>query len=67
MESIALLSLLSAQVRAPYINEPSSLSDKCRWRSLHIEENDYRECIEILGGVPLSRYVLSGRTGRFVT
>ncbi|KIJ29923.1 hypothetical protein M422DRAFT_36762 [Sphaerobolus stellatus SS14] len=66
MESVALLRL-SAQVSDLYINEPSSLSDRCRWRSLHIENIDYRESIEILGGVPLSRYVLSSRTGRFVT
>ncbi|KIJ57339.1 hypothetical protein M422DRAFT_23379 [Sphaerobolus stellatus SS14] len=66
MESVALLSLLSAQVRALYINEPSSLSDRRCWRSLHIEDIDYRESVEILGGVPLSRF-FSGRTGRFVT
>ncbi|KIJ36548.1 hypothetical protein M422DRAFT_34226 [Sphaerobolus stellatus SS14] len=56
MESVALLSLLSAQVRALYINEPSSLSDRCRWRSLHIEDIDYRESIEMLIAVPLSRF-----------
>ncbi|KIJ33531.1 hypothetical protein M422DRAFT_35447 [Sphaerobolus stellatus SS14] len=56
MVSIALLSLLSSQVRALYINEPSSLSDRCRWRSLYIEDINYRESIEILGGVPLSRF-----------
>ncbi|KIJ43937.1 hypothetical protein M422DRAFT_30750 [Sphaerobolus stellatus SS14] len=56
MESVALLSLLSAQVRDLYINESSSLSDRCRWRSLHIENIDYRESIAILGGVPLSRF-----------
>ncbi|KIJ48371.1 hypothetical protein M422DRAFT_28406, partial [Sphaerobolus stellatus SS14] len=43
-------------VRALYIKEPSSLSDRCRWRSLHIENIDYRESIGILGGVPLPRF-----------
>ncbi|KIJ25682.1 hypothetical protein M422DRAFT_38550 [Sphaerobolus stellatus SS14] len=32
-------------------------SDEVR-SALHIEDIDYRESIEILGGVPLSRYVL---------
>ncbi|KIJ29850.1 hypothetical protein M422DRAFT_36777 [Sphaerobolus stellatus SS14] len=32
-------------------------SDEVRF-ALHIEDIDYRESIEILGGVPLSRYVL---------
>ncbi|KIJ41427.1 hypothetical protein M422DRAFT_31772 [Sphaerobolus stellatus SS14] len=59
MESVVLLSLLSAQVRALYINEPSSFSDRCCWRSLNIEDIDYRESIEILGGVPLSKFFLT--------
>ncbi|KIJ46593.1 hypothetical protein M422DRAFT_29151 [Sphaerobolus stellatus SS14] len=57
MKSVVLLSLLSAQVRALYINEPSSFSDRYCWRSLHIEDIDYRESIEMLGGVPLSKFL----------